>query len=106
MPLHNDPSLQRIAKRIGELKKRRSRIRKERRRISRKVKLTEERIFSIVTESNGDAEQRLRESDTLMQFSKMKNQRSYFDASLNTIHKNLRKLYAQADVRLTKLYNL
>lgn len=106
MALCNDVTLQRINKRIRELKERRLRLRKTRYSISRQAKKAQKDILDIVIDACGDAEALLLESEVLVQFHRLKRQLAHLDASLGTIQKNLRKLYAQANEQLDALYNL
>lgn len=106
MALCNDVALQRINKRIRELEERRLRLRKIRRSISRQAKKAQKYMLDIVINACGDAEELLLDSEVFVQFHRVKRQLAHLDASLGTIQKNLRKLYAQANEQLDALYDL
>jgi hypothetical protein len=101
-----DACLERIGRRIRELEKRQHRLRKKRRSVSRRARKMQSTILDIVTVSCGNAETQLRNSNVLVPFSRAKRKLAHLDASLGTIHTRLRELYAQADERLTVLYDL
>jgi hypothetical protein len=101
-----DACLDYIARRIRELEKRQLRLRKKRRSVSRRARKMQSAILDIVSDSYGNAEVQLRDSNMLIPFGRAKRKLAHLDASLGTIHTRLRELYAQADKRLTVLYDL